>query len=309
MTAERRIAWDGVALAVPANWEMARYRFLRGGVTRVELEDEYALRLEAEWTRAPRRLKDGRFMARYTAATESLTKRADRQAALEGLPPGWVGARFFFREVLPVRRAGRDLGIVAHELLTACFQAAGFAAFFVIHTLPQDRENPEEVIRCLAEKLDRHEAAPLVPWALFDLEVMLPREFVLEHTLFDIGAKLLQFRWRRRRFDLWCFSCADMFLGDGMRAEAWAADFLNRRGRFKAVEFSPGPSGEVFCRRKWRHPFGHSEEIGRWCFRYAARSRLDACKKQLMVWVFNYRRPEDLQIIPEALRDARISGR
>ncbi|MCF7855521.1 MAG: hypothetical protein K9N51_12035, partial [Candidatus Pacebacteria bacterium] len=63
----RRIAWDGVSFQVPATWDMGGYEF-RKRRTYLELEDDYTVRMEAEWTRLKRRPGIQRVRERYLKA-------------------------------------------------------------------------------------------------------------------------------------------------------------------------------------------------------------------------------------------------
>ena len=208
--ARRSIAWDHVAVSVPGNWELAAYRFPSSTVTRIELEDEYAVRLEAEWTRPRRKRHVDRLMKRYTEQTQALTTRAHEQAPLKDLPAGWSATRYIFRRT----EADEGLTVTHRELATAVYAhpEGRLVAFFLVHFLPDDPEDPEDIVRLLARDSAYLGDAPMVRWEVYDMAVEMPREFLLENTFFDIGSKLLVFRWRGRRFYLWQFSCADMFV-------------------------------------------------------------------------------------------------
>jgi hypothetical protein len=172
----------------------------------------------------------------------------------------------------------------------------------LFHFYPENTEDPVDVVRLVTREFRHRCDGPLVKWQLYDIAFEAPREFVLENTLFDVGAKLMVFRWKLRRFHLWHFSCADMFLTDGVVMEEWVTGYLNGFSRLRGPVFYPGSNGEITWRRKRRHPFGHRDEITRWCFRYKVRCHHDREKNQLIVWVFSYRKEQDLEMIPESLR-------
>ena len=292
----RRLAWSGLSFGVPSNWELAVYRFLRRGVTRIELEDEYAVRLEAEWTRSRKALDLRRIMKRYEDASKPLTLKSDDQQAVAGLPGGWHATRFVFKETGPAGGGG-DLKIVRHELVTAfylCPQSALFC-FFILHFMPGDTEDPVTIVRQLAATLQDHGADDWTPWQLFDLAFRLPREFALERAEFDIGAKLMVFAWRRRRYFLWHFSCADVFLKGGVTPAEWACGYLNGSRLLRGAVFHPDGRGGIACRRRRPFFFGHREEIARFCFRYQVVCRLVEPDNKLVVSVFHYRRETDLE--------------
>src|SRR5210317_1031208 len=94
----RRISWDGVSFCVPANWELAVYKSLRRGAMRVELEDEYSIRVESEWVRGRKRLKLEKIMKRYEKASKPLTVKSEGQNDITDLPKGWHATHFVFKE-------------------------------------------------------------------------------------------------------------------------------------------------------------------------------------------------------------------
>ena len=159
--------------------------------------------------------------------------------------------------------------------------------------------------RIIAADFRHHFDSDLARWQLFDIAFELPPGFFLENTLFDIGSKLMIFRWKMRRFYLWHFSCADMFIKGDTDVTKWVAAKINDFRRIRGGSFFVNDNGEIQWRRKRRHVIAHREEIARWCFSYKVAWHLDREKNQLIAWVFNYRKPADLQLIPEALRFGR----
>ena len=299
----RRLAWDGLEFRVPWNWDIGLYKFLRKGVTRVEIEDEYAVRLEAEWLRPRRKPDHASILKRYHKAVEKFTKSATEELPVKGLPAGWTATRFIIKETAP--NAGNSgLKIVEQQHVAALYLSPNseLVFFAFIHCIKEDQESPADLIRLVAADFRHHGRAKLVPWELFDISFELPPEFLLESTLFDVGSKLMVFRWKMRRFYLWHFSCADMFLKDGVVMEEWVTGYLNAFSAIRGPIFRPGRNGEILWKRLWKHPFGHRDEIGRYCFKYRIRCRRDLEKNQLVAWVFNYRKDADLDMIPADLR-------
>jgi hypothetical protein len=300
----RRLAWDGVELQLPWNWELGLYKFLRKGVTRIEVEDEYAVRLEAEWLRPTRRaLKPDVILERYRKATDALARKAHETIDVQGLPPGWTASRVSMRDTASAKKK-RGLDVVESHHVSAIYVCprSEILFFVLLHFMPEDREKPEEVMRLLAGSFRHHADAALVPWKLFDIAFEMPRQFRLESASFDVGAKRMVFRWKTRRFHLWHFSCADMFLKDGVVVEQWVTGYLNGFSEIRGPIFMPGKNGEIRWRRRQRHLFGHRTEIARGCFKYRIRCHRDAKRNQLVVWVFHYRRDSDLDLIPPSLR-------
>lgn len=298
----RRLAWDGIALVVPANWELANFRMRRREVSRIELEDEYAVRLEAEWVRTDAKTSLDGIMTRYRKAARHLTVKAEQQAAVEGLPNGWKATHFVFKETGTDPET--DLHVVRHELVTAFYLCPGgtLFGFFLIHVLPEDSDDPVALMRMLAAGFKDHHRSERVPWQLFDICFATPRAFELTETAFDIGAKRMVFTWKRRRLFLWFFSCADMLLKDGIEPSVWSVGYLNGWGGIRGIVFRAEAEGRIAWRRSWVHPFGHRDETFRWCFRYDVGYRLDNESNQLLVWVYHYRKPSDLEMVWELTR-------
>ena len=215
------------------------------------------------------------------------------------LPEGWHATHFAFKET-GTDGKNPDLHVMRRDLVTAFFLCprSSIFCFFLLHFLPEDTEKPVEAMRQLARTFQDHSEDAFTPWQLFDIAFKVPREFALEKTQFDIGAKLMVFGWRRRRFHLWHFSCADMFLKDGVTPEAWACGYLNGLSAINGPVFRPDGNGGITWRRHRIYLFGHREEIARWCHRYRIGFRRFDSENQLAIWVFNYRREEDLRMLP-----------
>ena len=299
----RRISWDGLSFAIPGNWELALYKFLRRGVARIEIEDEYAVRMEAEWVRPRRDLQMDSILARYERASKKLTSRADHRESIHDLPGGWFATRYRFAETMPNRSGKGGIEIVKHELVTAFFVCpeSSIFCFLLLHFMPQDKEDPVELTRVVTRGFKHHRTESFVPWQLFDITFEMPRDFVLENTSFDVGSKLMIFRWKLRRFYLWHFSCADMFLKEGDSVPKWLAGHINGFAKIKPVVFYEDGEGRLACKRRRRYPLGYRDEIARWCFKYHLHWRRDLEKNQLIAWVFNYRHPDDIGMLPESL--------
>lgn len=295
----RRLAWNGLSFAVPANWELAVYDFLRRKVSRIELEDEYSIRLEAEWVRGNKSFDLKRIMKRYEEAAKPLTLKSDEQKTVKGLPEGWYATRFMHHET-GAAAGGRDLKVIHHELVTAFYLCprSRLFCFFILHFMPGDREDSEAVIGQLAATLQDHQDEPVTPWHLFDIAFELPGRFTLEQAVFDIGAKMMVFKWRHRRYFRWYFSCADVFLKNGQTPAEWACGYLNGSRLFRGAVFYPGNKGDIAWRRRQPFFLGHRTEIARLCFRYQVDCRLHESDKKLVLSVFHYRNEEDLKLLP-----------
>lgn len=297
--ATRRIAWDGVSLQVPANWELARYHYERDRVVQLALEDEYAVRMEIEWIQPRSRRDVTRMMTRYQQSSRKLTSRATTTEPVDRLNAGWGAAVYTFHEST-VGGESRALRDVAHAMVTASFICPDetLICFLKIHFLPGDHESPSDLLRTVSDSFCYYREKPTIAWSLYDIEFELPRHFVLERTHFDIGAKLMVFRWKHCRLHLWHFSCADMFLKSDTTVQAWVTGYLNSFGRIKGPVFALRDDGEIIWRRRLRYGLAHRDEASRWCRDYHIGYRRDTARNQLVVWVYNFRRADDLRMLP-----------
>ncbi|OGV61653.1 MAG: hypothetical protein A3K19_15230 [Lentisphaerae bacterium RIFOXYB12_FULL_65_16] len=274
-----RFSWDGVSFEVPGAWNLALHAF-ENRETQVALEDDYAVRLEAQWTRLEKRPDLETVRTRYSRAAEALGKAATATQPLDGLPEGWAGFLYSMPE-------DRQLAVA----FVGSRVPPGFA-LFKLHFAPGDKETPREVLRALTSSLVFHNG-DTVPWEAYDMSLEVPAEFKLVSTVLQAGQKCLGFQWRFRRLLVWQTSLADLVLKRQTK-EQWAAGLLNRQEFLRGPQFTPGPDGSLLARRRRWNPLPHVEEIGRWCFRYHARCAHDPVGNKLFVWVWHHRRPADL---------------
>jgi hypothetical protein len=302
---QRTISWDGLSFAVPANWELALYKRVKRKIWHLEIEDEYSVRLDIEWIAPKSPLDIPTVLGRYEKGASQLTRKAASSKAVDNMPEGWNATHHLLRDT-EGRKGQKGLQSTEHGLTTAFHVSPDkrLFCFVLLHTYPESPEGPVGTIRDFAKGFVRHDG-PLIPWQLYDLSFELPRDFLLEYTQFDIGAKLMVFRWRWRKLYLWHFSCADRFLDQGQSKEEWATAFLNSFRHIRGLRFDPGRNGEILWRRRRRHLFGHRDEIVRGCRRWQARCRRDEENNQLMLWVFNYRKDSDLEKLPPYLGASR----
>jgi len=306
--ADRQISWDGVSFTVPSAWELAVYRPLKRGVMRVELEDTYSMRMEGEWVRKKHPADITLVRQRYAAMVKKMTVEVERQETLVGLPEGWLATYYeVTASELPSVRLNRrpeDRPLQPKRLVTA-FYGGGtrepFFACFILWFDSMDPEDPRATLKLLASTLEV-QTGPLRRWQAQGLDLTVPADFLLVHTQFDIGLKLMEFRWRWRRFFYWRFSLASTFLPSAPNPETWCSGFLNGWGQINGPRFLPGTRGEVTWKRKRRHVIGHRDELARWCFRYKARCQVVPEGDTLLLWVFHYRHARDVERIPPNLR-------
>ena len=285
----RTFAWDSVSFALPGDWDLAVQRAQRR-VTRVEFEDRYALRMEAEWMRPRRELELQRIRRRYDHAAKRLMRHAREADPIDRMPDGWVATLFQFSD--------------DQRLLTAIHLAEGSSlfAFFLIRFDEHDEEDPAALIRSIAESFRTHDG-PIVPWRTYDIGLDLPCEFRLRHALFETGIKHLQFTWRRRRLYLWYLPLANMILRE-VSLEEWAPEFLNARRPIRGLRFRPGVAGGIDVRKRTIHSLGGMDEIVRLCYLYEARCHHLKERNQIAVSLLHYRWMSDVDMLDRIDLDA-----
>lgn len=266
-------------MRVPARWDLAGY-MCRPRTTRIRLEDDFALRLQADWVRL-RRLPDGAGVRRrFEKAAAGLTRQATAVTAVSNLPGHWTGLVY----ELPDRRRLLILFTLA--------AAARTFVFLQVHFGPEDEETPAALAQLLATSLVVYGDLP-VPWEVYDVSIELPSGFRLVSSRLEAGRKMFLFSWRLRRLLLWQCALADRVLRE-RTAAAWAAELLNRCPELKGPRFGAAADGEVTIGRSRLYPFGHIEEIVRWCRGYTVQWRHDEAANTLYLWVFSWRRARDV---------------
>jgi len=278
MSPHKRFAWDGVSFDIPADWNLSGYTHDRQQ-RRIEMEDDYAHRLDVEWLFSPAKLNAAIIEQRYLKSSKSLTKSAKESAPIKDLPRGWAGFLYAFAD-------GRTL-ITAWALIPE----QKFFVFFTLHFERDSKEQPEALVRAIAASLALHIAA-LVPWECYDISFQVPRTLKLEKTEFLAGRKMFLFQWRGRRLHLWFFSLADLLLKKHTLPE-WAAGFLSGQRGLRGPKYVVEGNEVRAERRPWR-PF-HADQIGSFCFRYRCGVRHNPERNQIVLWAFHHRRGADME--------------
>jgi hypothetical protein len=279
--ATREFAWDGFAFGVPRDWNLAGYDFGRRS-SRVRMEDDDALRLEFEWTRAPKFTSMPLLRARYETLTRQWSRVALEVRKAAGLPEGWAG--FIYR--MPDQKWLATVFCVRAE--------SNFCGIFRLHFERTGHGEPLRVVKRLADSF-KLASGPDQLWACYDMAFRLDRRFRLTGTVFEAGRKRMTFEWRLRRLWIWQFSLADMTL-HGAAPPVFVADFLNTASGIRGPHFVCD-KGRIAAVRRRRYPFGHADEIGRMCFKYHAGYVFMAVRNQLALYVFQHRHVRDLAMI------------
>ncbi|MGE4506000.1 MAG: hypothetical protein AB7D51_11680 [Desulfovibrionaceae bacterium] len=195
---EKHVAWDGLSLAVPEEWEPGLL-----GPGSLRLDHRSGPALELRWA-ASGGLPAGEQIAR--AARELRGARLFR-AGEPGVPPDWnraVRARAdkggrADRNVEAEPFAWHDENTASRGLGAALrWRRSGAAALALFFLSPGDEscELPGRVLGSLNAHFDEDET----PWAVFGLSASVPTRLGLERQEFVPGRFQLLFRQRREGF-------------------------------------------------------------------------------------------------------------
>lgn len=293
MSEYRRFAWDGFCMQVPQTWDLSHYRFDKKSAA-VRMDDEEAVRLDLEWMRPPGKLNESTIRERYREKAKPLDAVVKETRTVENLPGGWYG----FLHTMPHNRC----------LVTAYWLAprSRFFCFVKMHFEATGAGLPIRVLRHLASTFELS-AGQAIPWEVYDVQLRLHRDFRLISTSFEAGRKLFVFQWRLRLLRVWQFSLADILLRERRPCE-WAAEHLNQCKDLRGVEFASSDSDEVVAKRQRRYPIGHYDEIGRMCFRYHVDYVHNPQRNIVLLYIYNYRKVEDLVYIQDLHESLRKVG-
>jgi hypothetical protein len=290
----RRFSWNGISFCIPKNWELSNYKIHKRKGSKIVIENEYSVKCEGEWVKVSKKEQIDRILENYTEASKTYTNHADSHTSLKNLPKGWSGTHFVFKETATTK--SEKMKVFNHDLTTVFYlnEDKSLFCYFLFHFYPEDNENVFEIIENLADSFEEHSNQKFTPWVLFDLNIKTPSEYVLEKTDFDIGSKHLLFEWKNRRLFVWHFSCVNMFIKGEITAADWVLSLLKKAKVVSAINFYITNSGEVNYKRKLNHPLGSFDEIIRMCFKYKIVFKLDENKNQLFVFLFHYRKKDDM---------------
>ena len=278
----KRFAWDGFAFDVPEDWNLSSYDFGRH-TSGVRMEDDDALRLQFDWVRPSSRIRLDKVQARYAKQSARLTTVADQAIACDDLEAGWTA----FVYHLPDR----------HYLVVAYWVAPdlSFFGFLRLHFGSVGPKKPERLLRHVASSFQLSGSGP-APWLFYDVAFALTPDFRLVDTAFQAGSKAMTFQRRLRILSIWQFSMADTILA-GRSPAAFAVDFLDQHRPLRGPQFRAIAPDQMTSERTTSFPLARYDEIGRWCFRYAAQCVHLSAVNALFLWVYNFRTPRDLEAL------------
>ncbi len=290
-TQTHRFAWDGISFEVPFDWNLSGYSFNENSSS-VQMEDDNALRLDMEWIRPGKPVDQSELQKRCSKVAEELEDAGAETSAIGALSEGWTATMYSMPD-------GRHL-LTAYRLVPD----STFFCILKLHFPAASRREPPRMARIIASSFRIHKEGP-VPWEFYDVSFEMNREFRLVNTSFQAGRKMLAFEWRLRRFFIWFFSLADSILKQ-KPLEEWCAEFTNGFKGIRGPTFVAAGKGEIQSRFTYRYPFGHVEELVRGCLRYHARCLHIPEKNHIVLYVFNYRKQSDLDMIAGVQRGDRV---
>jgi hypothetical protein len=281
--ATHRFAWDGLSFRVPADWNLSACARIKD-VWQIDMEDDYAPRMSAEWTTLAPQVDPQTVRQRYAKAAGKLLEAVKSSEPLQDLPAGWSA----FLYTMPDD----------NRLLTAYRlpPAGGRFAFFSLHFPAGNAQSPRQILDTLIESFTVHDEA-VIPWQCYDLAFNMPREFKLAGHSFLAGRKNMVFQWRMRRFYLWQFSLAEEALKK-QSLPKFAADFLNSVKGLRGPRFE-ARGGAVVARQRLIHPLGHMDQFKRLCLMYHIGFQHDPERNQIFLWLFHHRWRSDLKKMAE----------
>lgn len=291
----RRIAWDGLEFETPADWELSDHHFHRK-VGSLVLEDSTDVRLQLEWAAGlEAQDRHEHVEQQYRDFAQKTDKVALASRPLAGAPLPWLAHQY----VMPGNR-----GMVSAIHLPEDNPVAVFARIY--ETTSDHAGMTTQAVHLL--RSFQYHAQGLIPWRVYDYDLKVPHDFRLSSAAFYAGRKLMIFEKRFRRLFFWQFSLAQRLL-DGEAPVDFAVRFLTRFKGLPGPKFYRDRNGKLAARRKWNHPIGHYEEIGRACFRYLPLVIHDLDRDRLLLMVYHYRRRADLEWIRDVYPSERLADR
>lgn len=279
-------AWQGISCDLPAAWNLAEYK-VADRVSYARFHDDFSRRLDLEWLDARRPIRIDVVRQRYDKIASSMSAAGAGAERLEDMPGGWSACLYSMpdgKRLMAAFLLGPEKNFFC--LLKMYFENAG-------------KREAERIVRRIAGTFRLYEHG-LAPWAVYDIDFQLQKDFRLSSTSFQAGQKLLIFEWKLRRLYLWFFSLADILLKKQPVAE-WCAGYLNGFKMISGARFSAAGDGEILASSQWWRLFGNVEPATRGCLRYKAWCRLIPGKNQVFLGVFNYRREEDISFLASGL--------
>lgn len=218
----RAVAWSGVQLAVPNEWQPARI-----GPRYLLLESEFGPTMEVKWGPSGSRLSRRRRFRR-------LARQIDRKGAIfreRALPADWRRSLGLLEGVGFEWKAEKECAVGALLFCPVCRTVSLIQFFHRGHGAESDRQAAQ-----VLGSFQDHRSDGRCAWSLYDINAVLPAQFRLTEHRFEAGRFVLEFRDGRRRLTLYRWAPAGVLL-EGRNLEAFAAASAGGSG----VDFLPLP--------------------------------------------------------------------
>ncbi len=279
-------AWQGFSCDIPADWNLSEYNIV-AGVSCARFFDDFNRRLDFEWMYVRHRIKNEEVSRRYDKIAASMRAAGAKVENIEDMPGGWSACLYSLPD---------------GKRLMAAFRLVPENNFFCLLKMYFEHASmreAERIVRRIAGTFKLHEHG-LIPWAVYDINFQLRKEFKLVATSFKAGHKLMVFEWRLRRLYFNFFSLADT-LCKNHSMEKWCTDYLKNFKAISGVMFSEGSEGEIVAMHNLWRLWGNVEPLARGCLRYKAWCLRLPEKNQIFLAVFNYRGHEDVSFMENSL--------
>jgi hypothetical protein len=222
----KQIAWNGMQLMVPVDWQIARL-----GLSHVSLERDGQPVLEIKWGK-PRGAFSAQWHLRQLARQNGLS--LGKALVPETPRPGWQEALYGYQVS---GFSWQKQGINGKGVIVDCpvCRTVTLIQFLFAGAFPADRLVASILSSFRDHRQDQHRL-----WAIYDIQALLPESFCLVRHQVVSGAFQLNFSGpQATRLSLYRFAPASVLL-----AQTTLAEFARSR-------LAPGPGLEpVTCRTK-----------------------------------------------------------
>ena len=195
------VAWNGVSLRVPPQWEISSL-----ATSYLQLEDGLGPVLEFKWQKVKGRFSHQNHLKKLAQHSRSKAGVNFRQTSLS---EKWRQALDHF-EVQAFEWQGAEIGGKGVVLYCPASQQASLLQFY--HKRDRDDSMVQlEVLNSFRDSCKED----MVKWSLFGLQAFVPKQFELVRYGFQPGHYQLEFQGPRERIYLNRWGPADLLLRDG----------------------------------------------------------------------------------------------
>ncbi len=206
--------WQGIALTVPAHWQMVYTQGDRKAGY-VRLADEEQPRLELRWETLKKTQPPGDAVDVYVAKLQKTARREDRELTVRrnlGLasPPG--------KDVECYRWVGEQQAVAMLSRCQDCHRTVH------VHVLGEPEESLKSLARTVFASLRDHPVDGREVWRFFDVEFSVPEGLVLKRRDLKAGGVRMKFAGKSCVVEFVRVSLAQVVL-ERTGLEEWFRDF------------------------------------------------------------------------------------